>query len=219
MPYSNESAWLNDWPISDDKKKIGVVKFAPKGIDFPGGVKGGDVHYLLTDLCEHLHLIEAMHAGWCWGWAPRPNKNNTRRPSRHAAGIAIDYNAPSHPNGKAGTWSKTKKDKINALLKGRYRNLIRWGENYNSTIDGMHFEVNGTPAEIAGLVRALKAAKSSGPKKTYAAKAGDTVESVVKKFKPTYPSLTEEMFRALQTPKLTVKIHDLVPDHIYRVEP
>lgn len=216
MPYTNESAWQADWPVSDTKSRIGVRPFAPLGHDFPGGVKAGDVAWLFTDLCVFLHSLEPMQAPGCWGWSYRPNRNNSRRPSRHGAGIGIDYNAPRHPNGKAGTWSATKKAKINARLRDRYKGVIRWGENYRTTVDGMHFEINGTPAEIAALVRSLR---GSRPKARYTAVKGDTVDKVVAKFKPRWPRLDRDTFLLCNGYATDAKIYDLLPGRSYRVEP
>ena len=72
----------------------------------------------------------------------------------------MDLNAVQHPLGVGGTWSPNQKTAINHYLEDEWTDpktgkvVIRWGENYTSRTDGMHFEIN---ADEAAVTRALSA--------------------------------------------------------------
>lgn len=155
----------NGWAANSSPAAIGVVDFSPLGIrtfgngGFAGGVKGGAVHAIFTDLVERLNEIEPVmrdpstgQLGYgCWGYGYRANVNNPSQLSCHASGTAIDYNAPKHGNGTsigAGNsgWSLSNIARVKALLV-RYDGVVRWLSNN----DPMHFEISGTAANVAAV--------------------------------------------------------------------
>lgn len=147
----------NSWSASPDKASIGVNanavarKTAKK---FPGGVKSGDVEFLLMYLAGEIHRrVEPLGTG-CWGYAYRQNRNANNL-SCHASGTAIDVNAPAHPNGKRGTWSAKKKTEVREIL-AECGGVIRWGEDFGGTVDGMHFEIHGDAAAVKKAADALR---------------------------------------------------------------
>ncbi len=147
-----------DYPASRDRAAIGVKPFAPAGHDFPGGVKTGDVAYVLGYVVEQWHArVEPLGEG-CWGHAYRPNRNSRAAVSRHARGIAVDVNAPKHPNGTpaAKTLSGAQIKTIRAIL-AEVQHVIRWGGDYTATPDPMHLEVNDSPAALKRVAAALRA--------------------------------------------------------------
>jgi peptidoglycan hydrolase-like protein with peptidoglycan-binding domain len=97
--------------------------------------------------------IEPLRKGECWGHAYRPVRGATN-PSRHAAGIAIDLNAPRHPLGRRGTFSATEAAKIRAKAKSLG---MRWGGDYTKRADEMHFELTINRTAALDLVRRLQA--------------------------------------------------------------
>ena len=83
--------------------------------------------------------------GHCWGYAPRKIRGSTTRWSNHAWGLAVDFNAPAHPMGVAGTWG------VHGPAVSQIANDLgfRWGGDYSGRKDDMHFEYMGTPADAA----------------------------------------------------------------------
>jgi D-alanyl-D-alanine carboxypeptidase len=142
----------NGWPANSDPNAIDVDRdFAVYGVTFPGGAKGGDVGAVFTYLVEHLDAIEELVPGWCWGYEYRANVNNPSSLSCHASATALDYNAPDHPNGGSqyGGWTTTQVDQIRDLL--AYLEVVDWGADFSGTKDPMHFEIDGTAAEVARI--------------------------------------------------------------------
>ena len=152
----------NGWPASQSPKSIDVVPFAVNGVIFPNGVKEGAVHYVLSYVARRFFAeVEGPVDPGCWGYNYRRNRNANNL-SCHASGTAIDLNAPKHPNGKRGTFTAKQTKAIRAIL-ADCDDLIRWGEDFAGTPDGMHFEVNGTPQQIAALANKLAAAATPKP--------------------------------------------------------
>jgi hypothetical protein len=144
----------NGWPASPDPSAIGIVDLVVHGAGFPGGVKRGDVHTVLGYVAAQVHeRVEALHAGWCWGYNYRQNRNADNL-SCHASGTAIDINAPEHPNGKAGTFSAAQVRTIHAIL-AEVDHVVRWGGDYTTTKDEMHFEINASPSAVAMVAQRL----------------------------------------------------------------
>lgn len=136
----------NGWPASSSPSAIGVVAFAPvKSVQFPQGVKGGDVATVMGWLVKSLHarVEPIMVEPGCWGYNYRANVNNPDVLSCHASGTAIDYNAPKHPNGQSGTWSSAQYAEITKIL-NQLENVVRMLKGY----DEMHFEIRGSSADV-----------------------------------------------------------------------
>lgn len=148
----------NGWAASENRDSIGINKdFEVAGVKFPGGVKSGDVSTVLGYVAAQFHnRVEPLVGGWCWGWAYRDVRGG-KSLSNHAAGCAIDVNAPNHPLGKKGTFSAAKEAEIKRIV-AECHGVVRWGGTY-SRPDEMHFEIVGTPAQVAEAARKL----GSGP--------------------------------------------------------
>lgn len=84
-----------------------------------------------------------------WGYAERPVRGGTAL-SNHASGTAIDLNAPRHPLGARGTFTATQVTDIRQIL-AETGGAVRWGGDYRSRGDEMHFEIN---TDAAGVQRA-----------------------------------------------------------------
>jgi hypothetical protein len=84
------------------------------------------------------------------GYAYRKDVNNLTVWSNHSSGTALDLNASKHPNGSATarTFSADQIATIHAIVKST-NGAIRWGGDYRSTVDSMHFEVN---TDVSGVV-------------------------------------------------------------------
>lgn len=128
---------------------------------FPGtsvvpvpGVRAGDVatvlHYVGT---QFNNRVEALVNPGCWGYANRTISGSSDI-SNHASGTAIDLNAPRHPLGKRGTFSSAQVARIREILR-ECDGVIRWGGDYSSRADEMHFEIVGNATQVANTARKL----------------------------------------------------------------
>jgi len=134
------------------------VKLAP-------GVRNGDVAVVLRYVAAQLHRrVEGGIMPGCWGHAFRSNRNANNL-SCHASATAFDWNAPKHPNGKHGTWTPAQLAEIHAIL-AEVNNVVKCGEFFSGTIDGMHFEIHGTVAQVAAVARRLREAAGAGNETT-----------------------------------------------------
>jgi hypothetical protein len=153
----------NGWKASPSPKMIDIVPLVVDGVSFPPGVRSGAVHAVFTELVRRL-MREVEPAGeGCWGYAYRQNRNADNL-SCHASGTAIDFNAPKHPNGKRGTFSKPRVKAIEKILADL--DVIAWGGHFHGTPDEMHFEIKGTPAEVAAVANRLHGHSQPAPAPT-----------------------------------------------------
>jgi peptidoglycan hydrolase-like protein with peptidoglycan-binding domain len=132
-------------------------------------LRKGDAGWLLrrigSFIDQHVEDIDEPKQD-DWGWNYRPNVNDPTSLSNHSSATAADYNAEKHPNGVHGTWSPSEIAAIHGHLEEYVdpvtgRNVIRWGEDYTKTVDGMHFEIVGTAAAVARVAAKLKAVPST----------------------------------------------------------
>lgn len=155
----------NMWPAND---RTCIASYS-----LPGGgkvaLRKGDVSVVLLWVANEFHRrVEPLEWPGNWGYAERPVRGSATTLSNHASGTAIDLNAPQHPLGKRGTFTDAQVREIRQIL-GFCEGVIRWGGDYKSRADEMHFEVNvGSDAvrRIADKIRALQnpqAAKAAPP--------------------------------------------------------
>lgn len=117
-----------------------------------GRVLPGDVHRIFDYLCARFHAeVEPIRKDWSWGWANRLVRGSSTTTSKHAYAIAIDLNAPRHPMGKRFTFTWRQRRAIRRILK-ELRGVVQWGGGWRRP-DDMHFEIVGTPAQVAAVVR------------------------------------------------------------------
>jgi hypothetical protein len=150
----------NGWPASPDKNEIGIVTFGDAaGFPFPGGVKSGDVATVLGYVATQLHTrVEPCINGWCWGYTYKANVNNPSQLSCHASGTAIDWNAPDHPNGSAGTFTSDQIGTIYTIL-DEVAGAVSWLQGY----DERHFEICVDAGDLAGVAASLPGAAPQPP--------------------------------------------------------
>jgi hypothetical protein len=146
-----------------------VLEKAPPVVEVPGTtvrlrVLGGDVATVLTYVARRFHrevepltLAVAESPGYDdWGWAVRNVRGSTTVISNHASGTAIDLNATRHPRGARGTFTRKQIKAVRAILAATVDRktgepVVRWGEDFHTTVDGMHFEINA-PADAVRRV-------------------------------------------------------------------
>src|SRR4051812_770923 len=153
----------NGYPVLRTNRTTGPLprlrKWMLPGTDRHAYLRDGSAGFLLAHLALWFHEnIENIGTdAWDdWGWAVRPVRGQTSGYSNHASGCAIDLNATRHPRGRAtrSTFSQAEIDKIHTQLTA-YDGVIRWGGDYTSTPDGMHFEINKPLASAQEVARRL----------------------------------------------------------------
>jgi hypothetical protein len=145
----------NGWTASADQNEIGIKSYPVKGTKIKLRC-AEKVAPLLIGFAEEFHeLIEPIDEGTLddWGYAFRMVRGSTDKLSNHSSGTAIDLNATQHPLGKVGTFPAEKVPMIRALAK-KYG--LRWGGDYKSRADEMHFEIDLSEAKVAALIGSLK---------------------------------------------------------------
>jgi len=161
----------NGWTVLEERPPLVTVP----GTDVRLAIRPGDVAWLLTRLAAWIHAnVERLDTPVIedgrvlptddWGWALRPIRDRKTGYSNHASGTAIDLNATQHPRGVKRTWAPSEVTKIHNHL-DEYEGLIRWGEDYSTTVDGMHFEIVGTVTQVHNLrvrLQARDAADAAG---------------------------------------------------------
>lgn len=144
----------NGYQASKDPDEIKIKSYPVKGTDRK--LKCAEsVGPLLAAFAAEFHtLIEPIDEGTFddWGYAFRMVRGSTDRLSCHSSGTAIDLNATKHPLGKAGTFPAEKIPMLRALAK-KYG--LKWGGDFKSRPDDMHFEVEISPAKAKALIESL----------------------------------------------------------------
>jgi hypothetical protein len=144
----------NGWPASKDQAKIEVQSYLVPGTDRKLRCAAAVAPLLIGFASEFHQLIEPIDAGTFddWGYAYRMVRGNPTKLSCHSSGTAIDLNATKHPLGKYDTFPAEKVPMIRALAK-KYG--LKWGGDFKTRPDDMHFEVNIGPAKVAELITKL----------------------------------------------------------------
>ena len=144
----------NGYPASKDPDEIKIKSYPVKGTDRKLRC-AESVGPLLAAFASEFHeLIEPIDEGTFddWGYAFRMVRGSTDRLSCHSSGTAIDLNATKHPLGKAGTFPAEKIPMLRALAK-KYG--LKWGGDFKSRPDDMHFEVEVSAAKAKALIASL----------------------------------------------------------------
>lgn len=108
---------------------------------------------------------EIEHFNYVGGYACR-DIAGTSIMSNHASGTAIDINPDLHPQGHNPNASfSAKMHKIlNTRINGlRVGDVIRWGGDFNTRVDGMHIEINAPLAMVTALANAILNVHPSPP--------------------------------------------------------
>jgi len=84
-----------------------------------------------------------------WGYARPTRIPGSRTYSNHGSGTAIDLNAAHYPWGRR-TMSAVHRRRVRAIVTAT-RGAIRWGGDYHTTVDEMHFEVNVSPLALRAI--------------------------------------------------------------------
>lgn len=145
--------------------------------------------YLVRQYHKRVDDLTKPHPMDDWGFNYRPNVNNPSKMSRHSFGLAVDLDATEHPNGVSigKTFSKRQIDEVHEILR-ELGGIVRWGGDYTHTVDGMHFEINVSPQQLAEIWARIKK-QPAGTK--------PPVQIVPKKQRKTQPQLVREVLAGL----------------------
>lgn len=144
----------NGYPASKDPDEIKIKSYPVKGTDRKLRCAESVGPLLAAFAAEFHELIEPIDEGTFddWGYAFRMVRGSTDRLSCHSSGTAIDLNATKHPLGKAGTFPAEKIPMLRALAK-KYG--LKWGGDFKSRPDDMHFEVEVSASKAKALIASL----------------------------------------------------------------
>lgn len=124
-----------------------IAKYTIPGTSVKINLRKGNVSVVLLDFLAWFDVeIEKLEQASTGGYAKRPIEGS-KTLSNHASGTAADVNWHKHPMGKKNTFSVAKQKKIREKLK-EYDGVIRWGGDYKSRPDDMHFEINKNQASV-----------------------------------------------------------------------
>lgn len=125
----------------------------------------GPLVAMLLDLTEIGHGYRARR-GETWGYCCRTIKD-TATPSNHSWGLAIDINAPANPMNSLSWHAKHGEDHPSGrvlrtdipmgVVELWEDHGFRWGGQYRTRPDPMHFEFMGTPDEAQTVTSRLRA--------------------------------------------------------------
>jgi hypothetical protein len=150
----------NGWPVLEDSPPAVTIP----GTDVRITIRPGDVTTVLQEVARRFHSeVEPITGGVRddWGWAYRPIRGQTSGFSNHASGTAIDLNATQHPRGVKNTFTAREEAAVRRILNDMKdphtgRSVVRWGEDFSTTIDGMHFEINADPAAVSRVAKTIR---------------------------------------------------------------
>lgn len=146
------TAYINGFSVSAYPSSIGIRSYRIPGTSQYLPVRG-EIAPLLIGLASEFHRnIEPIRSGWCWGYHYRAVTGGGGY-SFHSAGIAIDLNAPLHPYGRRYTFSAADRDRCRAVAR-KYG--CRWGGDYRTNADEMHFEIIVSRTTALSMVRKLQ---------------------------------------------------------------
>lgn len=155
----------NGWPVAsrgqqDERPLIRDVKI-------PNGVLAGDVAVIARwHAAEYDRRVERLKPGWCWGWFVKVIEGS-KTISNHASGTAWDLNAPDNPMGP-GTTKKSMTSKQIATcheLERESDDVLRWGGDYVSRQDPMHWEIVGSRPAVKKFANKVRGVKPTPPRK------------------------------------------------------
>lgn len=155
----------NGWPIVprtaiDETALLGRIRV-------PNGVLKGDVAVIFNWLAaQYDKRVEPLVPGTCWGWFVKPIEGSSVA-SNHGSGTAVDFNAPQNPMGKGTTRRSMTPRQIDTChaIESESDDVLRWGGDYVSRNDPMHWEIVGSRPAVTKLANKIRnAGKPLGEK-------------------------------------------------------
>jgi D-alanyl-D-alanine carboxypeptidase len=164
----------NGWPVVprsavDERPLI-------RNVRVPNGVLAGDVAVIFRWLAaEYDRRVEPLDAGECWGWFVKSIEGSSTI-SNHASGTAADFNAPQNPMGQGTTKRSMTAAQINTChrIEDESDDVLRWGGDYVSRQDPMHWEIVGSRAAVRQFAAKIRK-DAEPPRKVETVKIAVTV--------------------------------------------
>jgi hypothetical protein len=190
----------NGW-VANDRSRIKV--WTIPGTTIRLSLEKNDGGFVLTHFLEWFaKVIEPIDLGRPddWGYAER-NIVGGKDVSNHASGTAFDVNSLKHPLGAINTFDPRQRAMIrNKLL--YYDGCIRWGGDYNTRKDDMHFEINRSP-----LITSICARRIRLEQLDMAGLTKEEHDAIIE---------TRDLMRAMMDNPLDHRYHHMaVPDNIF----
>lgn len=168
----------NGWPASPNTRLRPLVVAGEAFV--PGVLDNDDVYTIFKYVAEQMHkrvepiVRDDWHQMDDWGFSFRLTTNDNSL-SCHASATAIDYNATRHPFGVpiARTMTPAQISEVHQIL--AEVGCVEWGGDWNLA-DGMHFEIDGSPAEVAAAADRIRNNQGEPPM----AQADDILEQLRK---------------------------------------
>lgn len=144
----------NGWPASKYPADIDIQLFPVVGTKIRLRCQAEAGRILSAFAAEFHEKVEPLDEGQLddWGYAYRNVRGTTDKLSNHSSGTAIDLNATKHPLGKANTFKPEQQNVIRSLCK---KYALRWGGDYKTRKDDMHFEINTSLEDVKALADKL----------------------------------------------------------------
>lgn len=151
----------NGWPVIDSVVKCKQWHIPDTDIILP--LRKGAAGFILIHMALWMHEeIEPLDAsrGDDFGWSYRKIAGSNTW-SNHASGTAMDLNAAKHPQGE-----HTYPAMVSYLIRERlaqthYGNSIKWGGDFTTLVDEMHFEIREgfDAAQVMAIANVLRDTK------------------------------------------------------------
>lgn len=151
----------NGWPASANPETIDIVRKQVPGTDLKLRVAKPVAPLLIAFAAEFHKQVEPIDKGNLddWGYAYRKVRGSNTVVSNHSSGTAIDINATKHPLGAVNTFSADQANTIRRLCR-KYG--LKWGGDYRTRKDEMHFEIALNPVQVETLIRGLELENDEG---------------------------------------------------------
>lgn len=147
MAYSQNGYTANKYSL--------MSVYTVPGTDIKVTLRKGDVAVVLLELLRLYHTtVEPLKQRDTGGYNPR-SVIGGRTISNHGSGTAVDTRWNYHPLGKRGTFTRKQVKAIRAIL-AYLDGVVRWGGDYKSRADEMHFEIVGNPAQVAKVADKIR---------------------------------------------------------------
>jgi hypothetical protein len=148
----------NGWPASQDQAAIGIKSYKVPGTNLKIRCAEKVAPLLVHFAAEFNELIEPIDGGTFddWSYAFRKVRGSDTVVSNHSSGTAIDLNASRHPLGQVGTFEPGKVPMLRALA---HKWGLKWGGDYQSRKDEMHFEISIDAVKVAALIKKIQGEK------------------------------------------------------------
>ena len=148
----------NGWPSSADRNAITVKNFVIDGANQHFAMATDAAPVLAAFAAEFNKTVVPINAPGTvyddWGYGCGDNRGIAAMESNHASGTALDINSTKHiQGGTVSGYTLSQQITINHLCT-KYG--LRWGFNYHTNKDPMHFEIVETPAQVKARIATMK---------------------------------------------------------------